>query len=73
MTDERLGIWPLQVANSFAQGADKFNFEGRRQFARDNLENIRDSAADPLGGRRYDYLLCDLGQQSFRRAYVAMT
>lgn len=41
----------IQIANSF--GFDKASFEDREQFTKDNLENVLDSAAKPLEGKRW--------------------
>ncbi|CAM6108851.1 unnamed protein product [Calypogeia fissa] len=43
----------IHLANVFAGGVDKLSFDGRVAFVDSNLEEIFDSAENPLGGRRW--------------------
>lgn len=44
----------IQLANVFAVGGvDKLSFDGRVAFVDDNLEDIKDSAMQPLEGKRW--------------------
>mmetsp|Transcript_31925 Transcript_31925/g.101695 ORF Transcript_31925/g.101695 Transcript_31925/m.101695 type:complete len:476 (+) Transcript_31925:39-1466(+) len=43
----------VHLANLYGGGADKFPFDGRVQFAMDHLDDIRDSAENPVHGRRW--------------------
>ena len=43
----------IHMANVYGNGVDKFSFDGRLAFVEENMENILDSAREPLKGRRW--------------------
>ena len=47
------GLWWLKVHLATVAGHDKASMAERHQFTEDHLEDIYDSARDPLGGRRW--------------------
>ena len=47
------GLYWLKVHLANFAGMDKVSFDGRAQFVDDNMDKVRDSATDPLGGERW--------------------
>lgn len=47
------GLWWLKIHLSNVYGYDKASLSDRAQFPIDHIEEIRDSVADPLGGKKW--------------------
>ena len=47
------GLRWLKIHLANVHGLDKANFDDREKFADDNIENVRDSVNNPLGGNRW--------------------